>query len=383
MILGIDCSRIRSGGGVAHIRGLLSNVDPVEFGVTEVHLWAHHDLVNTLPVFPWLKKHSPKAVNSGLIVQVMWQAFKLKLELKKARCDVLLSTFAGNFCDFSPAIVISHDMLSYEPAQLRRYGWTKNGLRLLLLLFIQNRAFRRSTGVIFLTQYAAHTIQRSTGRLPNYRIIPHGVDESFRLSDRRNPIGEYSLESRIRCIYISTIAVYKNQDTVVKAIRALRSRGYDITIDLIGPDDGTGNRSLFDLIRSVDPKNIFISFLGPCPHHELPEIISNADFFIFASSCENMPVTLIEGMASGIPIVCSDAGPMPEVLKGGGVYFDTRSPHSLAHALERLIVDKALRVACTNDAKTEAANYSWERTAKETFNYIRDVEQASQASSTP
>ena len=50
----------------------------------------------------------------------------------------------------------------------------------------------------------------------------------------------------------------------------------------------------------------------------MPEYLSKSNIFIFASSCENMPITLIEGMASGLPIACSDRGPMPEVLQDGG-----------------------------------------------------------------
>ena len=47
---------------------------------------------------------------------------------------------------------------------------------------------------------------------------------------------------------------------------------------------------------------------------------------IFASSCESSSCVLIENMASGLPIACSNRGPMPEVLKDGGVYFDPEKP---------------------------------------------------------
>jgi glycosyltransferase involved in cell wall biosynthesis len=373
MILGIDCSRIRSGGGVAHILGVLSNIDPVEFGITEVHIWAHHDLIAKFPAFPWLKRHSPRAINRGLLSQILWQAFWLSFDLKRMKCDILLSTFAGTFCRFAPSFVISHDMLCYEPGQLRRYGWTFSGLRLLVLLFVQNSAFRRSNGVIFLTHYAAKIIQKSTGILNNYRVIPHGVDERFRSLSRQILKKEYSLGDPIRCVYISTIAVYKNQDTVVSAISELRSRGYNISIEIIGPDDGTGNIFLYDKIQSVDPSGVFVKCLGSIPHSKLPQLVSDADFFIFASSCENMPVTLIEGMALGLPIVCSRSGPMPEVLQNGGVYFDPRSPDSLVSALEKLINENILRSACIQSAQQIARAFSWERTARETFTYISDT----------
>ena len=56
-----------------------------------------------------------------------------------------------------------------------------------------------------------------------------------------------------------------------------------------------------------------------------------------------MPNTLIEGMCSGLPIVCSNRGPMPEVLKDGGLYFNPEDSNSIAGALEKIIRNKELR----------------------------------------
>ena len=79
--------------------------------------------------------------------------------------------------------------------------------------------------------------------------------------------------------------------------------------------------------------------LGFVPHDDLPSLLAGADLFVFASSCENMPNTLVEAMAIGLPIACSDRGPMPEVLRDGGVYFDPENPESIAAAIETLIRD--------------------------------------------
>jgi len=102
----------------------------------------------------------------------------------------------------------------------------------------------------------------------------------------------------------------------------------------------------------------------------LPALLSSADLFIFASSCENMPNTLVEAMAAGLPIACSDRGPMPEVLKDGGVYFDPENPDSIANAIENLLVhpEKCQQLAAR--ARELASQYSWRRCAEETFSFI-------------
>ena len=70
-------------------------------------------------------------------------------------------------------------MLSYEPGEIERYGWSKARLRLYALRFVQNRSLRRSDGVIFLTRYAAQVIQEYCGSLDNVCYIPHGVGRNF------------------------------------------------------------------------------------------------------------------------------------------------------------------------------------------------------------
>jgi glycosyltransferase involved in cell wall biosynthesis len=68
-------------------------------------------------------------------------------------------------------------------------------------------------------------------------------------------------------------------------------------------------------------------------------LLLKSDIFVFASSCENMPNTLIEGMAAGLKIACSSRGPMPEVLKDAGYYFDPESPVSISKAIEQIILN--------------------------------------------
>ena len=95
---------------------------------------------------------------------------------------------------------------------------------------------------------------------------------------------------------------------------------------------------------------------------------------MFASSCENMPIILLEGMASGLPIACSHRGPMPEVLCGAGVYFDPENADEIAATLRQLIDDPELRRRCAEGAFAKAqAYYSWERCARETFTFLRQI----------
>jgi glycosyltransferase involved in cell wall biosynthesis len=105
----------------------------------------------------------------------------------------------------------------------------------------------------------------------------------------------------------------------------------------------------------------------------LPTTYSRADAFIYASSCENLPSTLLEAMSAGLPIACSNKGPMPNILGDGGVYFDPENPEEIAAALRRLIASPGAREKHSSVASERARRYNWEHCADETFSFLRKI----------
>ncbi len=370
VVVGIDASRNRSGGAKAHIIGILSEGNPEIFGINEVHLWAYKELLNQIPDFPWLTKHNSAELEGGLVSQLAWQAFKLAKEAKGAGCQILFSTDASTLCRFSPMIVLSQDMLSYEPGVMKLFGFSKKRIRLLAILALQNFAFRFAKGVVFLTKYAGDVIQKSCGNLQNVAYIPHGVGENFKKKDH---VKKWPNENReINCLYISNAAMYKHQWQVVSAISLLRKQGDNISITFVGGGEGKAQKLLDQKITELDFEGKYTEQKEFVPQNQLPEMIANTDIFIFASSCENMPVTLIEAMSVGLPIACSNKGPMPEVLEDGGTYFDPDDPQSIAVAISKIISNDEFRNNIARRAQQLSSQYSWKRCANETWKFITD-----------
>ncbi len=368
-VVGIDASRNRSGGAKSHLVGLLEAGDPAEFGIGKVHVWAYHSLLDALPKVPWLVKHHPSALERSLLRQLWWQRFELPAEIRGQGCDILLSTDAGTIGTFEPSVVMSRDMLSYEPCEMRRYGISKAWMRLCGLRYIQARSLKRARGAIFLTRYAADTIQEFIGTLPNSVIIPHGISDAFRKNAR---VGRAAHEgATIRCVYVSNADLYKHQWHVARAVGELRKRGHDVILTLVGGGEGKAQRLIDAEVALIDPHGKFVRSVGAVAHEKLPAVLAESDLFVFASSCENMPNTLLEGMAGGLPIACSNRGPMPEVLQDGGVYFDPENSDSIAAALERLVSDTELRARVAQRARILSQQFSWTRCAKETWTFLR------------
>lgn len=372
MKLAINASRARSGGAKAHLIGLLAAADPRSFGFESVHVWSYRELLNDLPSVSWLIKHAPAATEQSLARQLWWERFILPIELRNQSCELLLNVDAGTVSRFEPSVTMSRDMLAFEPGEARRLGIGKARLRQWLLRGIQCRSLTHSRGVIFLTRYASSVIQCTCGRANLSRIIPHGVGVDFRKHSPK-PQTHDSYKGSVRLLYVSPVWPFKHQWNVVRAAHLLRSRGYPIHLTLVGSGSPTSLKHLYQQIQESDPHNEFISYLGPLPHSQIPLEMTQSDIFIFASSCENMPNTLVEAMSIGLPIACSKRGPMPEVLQDGGVYFDPEDPSSIADNVMILLNDCSLREYVAQRAYRLSLQYSWRRCATETFDFLAEV----------
>ena len=86
-----------------------------------------------------------------------------------------------------------------------------------------------------------------------------------------------------------------------------------------------------------------------------------------------MPNILIEAMSSGLPIICSDLGPMKEFLKDSGLYFNPLSIIDLKKSILKMINDFNLREKLSNESYNLSFNYSWEKCAKNTLSYISET----------
>jgi hypothetical protein len=129
-------------------------------------------------------------------------------------------------------------------------------------------------------------------------------------------------------------------------------------------------RKLRRVLDFVDPAGKAIRYLGRFRSRNCTSTITRPIAFAFGSSCENLPIILLEAMAAGLPIACSDRGPMPSVLGNGGVYFDPERAPSVADALERLFLDHELRARCAAEAFERASRFTWKRCAEQTMDFL-------------
>lgn len=372
LTIGIDAANLRRGGGVTHLVELLRAARLESSNIDCVVVWGGRPTLNALDDRPWLDKRDPPALDKGLIQRTLWQRFSLSQAARDAGCDVLFvpgGSYAGSF---QPVVTMSRNLLPFEMRELLRYGWSIFTLKMLLLRFTQSRSYRKASGLIFLTDYARQVVSGVVGKLSSKTCtIPHGLNPRFNQAPKvQRPISEYDGANPYRVLYVSIIDQYKHQWHVVDAVAALRQQGLPIVLDLVGPAYPPALLRLNETIDRLDADRAWIRYHGAIPFNELHHRYAQADLGLFASSCENMPNILLETMASGLPIVCSNRGPMPEVLGAGGIYFDPERAADIARALRELIDSPQLRTALAQVSYQLSHQYSWQRCADETFEFL-------------
>lgn len=374
-ILGIDATNLNQGGGITHLVELLRAVNPKQQGINKIYVWGNAIILSALDEQPWLVKCNPPELNRGLIARTLWQHRRLSKVAKQVGCDLLFIPGGSYSGAFSPVVTMSRNLLPFEWRESRRYGWTLLTFKNILLRQIQSRSFRKAAGVIFLTNYAKQSVLKVTGAIRGQTLtIPHGLDARFKQAPKpQRAVLEYSSSVPYRLLYVSIIDNYKHQWHVVDAVNQLRTEGFPLQLELIGPAYSPALKRLNKTLARLDPDKAWVIYHGKVPYAALHEKYAQADLGIFASSCENMPNILLETMAAGLPIACSSRGPMKEVLGDAGEYFDPEKPDEIAHAIRTLLLSSQVRLAKAQAGFLRAQQFQWTRCADETFKFLSQV----------
>lgn len=381
MKLGIDASNLLYGGGVTHLEELLGAADPERHGFSDVIVWGRAATLDRFPERPWLRLMREPELERNLIQRTIWRTRRLDKLVRENECDLLFVPGGSYLGAFRPFVTMCRNLVPFDDEAVRTYGVSWMGLKMRILRVVQGGTFRSASGVIFLTSSARDWVTRVTGKLAGRTdVIPHGISSRFwRNPAPQLPITEYSATRPLRLLYVSHLQPYKHYAQLISAVRALREEGCPVALDLVGRGSPAAEQELKGLVAAAGGRAAGIDYHGGVRYAELPAYYHNADAFVFASSCENLPNTLLEAMAAGLPIACSNRSVMPEILGDAGVYFDPESPQSVSNAIKTLLNDPALRARLADAARQRVNDWSWSRCADDTFAFLKSVAMSERA----
>jgi glycosyltransferase involved in cell wall biosynthesis len=119
-----------------------------------------------------------------------------------------------------------------------------------------------------------------------------------------------------------------------------------------------------------------ILFTGFVEDDDLLRLYNACDCFVFPSLYEGFGIPILEAMACGRAVACSNTSSMPEVADGAGILFDPGSKSEIARALADILLDAELRARLERRGLQRAPQFTWTRTAERTLEIYQDVAEA-------
>ncbi len=188
-------------------------------------------------------------------------------------------------------------------------------------------------------------------------IVPNGVDvDRFRPRDLANSARNDGL---LVLLATARLAEFKGLQHLLAAVALLPEewrRRTRVCLCGQGPFEG-------ELRRQAQAAGLEqqVEFAGLVPYADVPARLREADVFVLPSLREGMPLAVLEAMASGVPVVASTVGGIPDVVRDGanGVLVPPGDPGALRDAIARLAADPGLRLRLGAAARREAMARSW------------------------
>ncbi|MBL8056712.1 MAG: glycosyltransferase family 4 protein [Anaerolineales bacterium] len=245
----------------------------------------------------------------------------------------------------------------------------------LYLTLMMPRFLRRAERVICVSEFTRQDALRYYRLDPaRVRVVLEGVEPRFQpLPDpaaTEAVRARYHLPARF-ILYVGTLEPRKNLGTLLDAYAALRAQFPEVGLVIAG-GKGWLYEAFFERLRAsgLEPQ---VTLTGYVPEDDLPALINCAEVFAYPSVFEGFGLPPLEAMACGVPVVCSHAASLPEVVAEAGVLLPPAEPRAWAEALGRILADPAWRAELAARGRARARTFTWEAAARQTLAIYREA----------
>jgi glycosyltransferase involved in cell wall biosynthesis len=181
-------------------------------------------------------------------------------------------------------------------------------------------------------------------------LLPNAIDFSWLCSHKANSMVD-SEDDKVRLLFVGAVGKLKGEADLISALALLQQRNFDIKTSFLG----YGAERLADICVHAGVSEL-VEHLGPVALTERAAFFQRADIFVLPTYAEAMPISVIEAMAAGLPIVTTPVGGIPEIIEDGkeGFLFPCGDVRAMADSIGRLVKDKDLRLRMGLLAKKRA-----------------------------
>jgi glycosyltransferase involved in cell wall biosynthesis len=346
-----------------------------------------YNLINKIPEIPHEAKfvvlHDPRLLNTRYDVQALarhpnlqlvavdiptlslQEQYRLRSLAKRLSLSLLHSAYyIKPYWLPCPSLVTIHDLMPMVYPQHLPYRWTAWLFRATARL-----AARNATHVICVSESTKRDLIRLLGTPQNKITVTHeAADERFRPlghKDCQRVIQRQGLPER----YLLYLGINKPHKNLVFLLQVFSQLKTELKLVLAGKEDPRYPQAREEAER-LDLGDSVV-FLGEVADRDLPALYNAAEVFVFPSLYEGFGLPVLEAMACGTPVVCSNTSSLPEIVADAAVTVDPLDGEAWVAALKELEEKEALRAEMREKGLKRAKAFSWEETARRTWEVYR------------
>ncbi|MEL6130217.1 MAG: glycosyltransferase family 1 protein [Cyanobacteria bacterium J06627_3] len=265
----------------------------------------------------------------------------------------------------SPTVVTCHDLINLIHPELfrdrARFPWLS-----LATWKYSLQSMCQAHRIISVSNHTAQDIVQHLKLNPaQIQTVPNGVDRIFQADasgQATNFREKFSVPQDTCCLLnVGSNNPRKNIITILHVINQLRNKNFPIRFWKAG-DDFTNDQKTFIAEHQLDS---CVSYLGKPDKETLIQIYNAADVLVAPSTYEGFGITVIEAMACGLPVVASNVTSLPEVVNDAATLVDPLDTDGIAHAVEQIFTQPALRDEFIQKGFKRAAQFNWHNTAEQ------------------
>jgi glycosyltransferase involved in cell wall biosynthesis len=283
--------------------------------------------------------------------RLIWEQTALPAQVSRRGLDCLLNCgFTAPFFCSRPSVTVVHDLQhKRHPEHFRWYdrpAWN----------FFVDTAARRSKLLLTVSETTRADVLRWYERKPEHVwLTPSGVEEEF------FSIAEQRKDTEPFLLCVSTLHPHKNIERLVRVFARIVQERPQLSLVLTGVK-GFRTEAVEKLVGELGI-NQRVRITGWIPRDALYELYRRATAFVYPSTFEGFGLPVLEAMAAGVPLACSDIEPLRGISGGTAVAFDPHDDEALLAALNQV-----LSVGSdTQAARARARMFTWRQTARLTL----------------
>ncbi len=266
-------------------------------------------------------------------------------------------------------VVTAHDLMYLHHPQFLRPAWTKG-----LLRGTADLARRAALWICVSEHTRADLVKHFSVPRGRTLVVPHGVDAAF-FAARLDPARARTVAARLGLgarpyfLFLGSVEPKKNLPALLEAGGRALADGAGLRADLaIAGRAGWGAAPAVDAALAQWPAlRERVRFLGFVAAEDLAPLVAGAQALALPSRYEGFGMPVLEAMAAGVPVLCSDRGALPEVAGGAALLFNPDDAEALAALLARVDADTALCEDLRARGAARAASFTWRNCAERTL----------------